>query len=107
MEKTDLIRRVFEIAHSRNMRTKIDSRGHHAICFNETSGTWLHEGHIGLLFDLNILKPDITPREINKAIRSIAPGRSSAHKSMRGILVEIQSELRQGVAAPETQAGIR
>jgi hypothetical protein len=92
MEKKEFISRVFEIAHDRNMRTKIDSRGHHAICFNETSGTWLHEGHIGLLFDLDILRADIQPQEIDAVIRSIAPGRSGAHKGMRDILRAIKNE---------------
>jgi hypothetical protein len=93
MEKKEFISRVFEIAHSRNLRTKIDARGHHAICINETSGTWLHEGHLSRMFDLHVLRSNIKPREINEMIRGIAPGRSSAHKGMRDILKEIQNQL--------------
>jgi hypothetical protein len=92
MEKQEFIRRIFEIAQGWNLRTKIDARGHHAICINETSGTWLHDGHFGQMFDLHVLRANIKPREINAMINGIAPGRSSAHKRMRDILKEMQSE---------------
>lgn len=93
MEKAEFIRRIYDIARNRHMRIKIDTRGNQAICFNEISGSWLHQGHFALLFDGDVLRDGIGRREINDLIRDIAPGRSGAHKGMRKILDEIRSGL--------------
>ncbi|HEY4072344.1 MAG TPA: hypothetical protein VGM52_04495 [Herbaspirillum sp.] len=105
MKKIEFVSRVFDIARSNRLRVKIDSRGHNAICFNEVSGTWLHEGHIGLLFDLNILRADMPLNEMNALMRRIAPGRSGAHKGMREIVQEIQKTAMPEKSSVKSQAG--
>ncbi len=82
------IEAIIRIAKQQGYEVKINRDGLRQIDFGQKQ---LHEGHLKPLF-LAILASDAN---VSSLIESVAPGRSCAHRPMKEILAQLQSESEQ------------
>lgn len=88
MTKAEFRTLVFEIARAQRLRVDAMKDGKARIWFNEKSQKFLHADHIDSLYD-RLRHPNLSPRDINAAIESVAPGRPCTHRGMRDIYAQI------------------